>query len=269
MNIFKLEVRNLRKSFIIATLSVSTIIFAMLAFYPAMQTESMKALAGAKMEGIDPAVLKAFGLSELADFTLLTVFFGYILQFITLAVMFVVTQRAAGLYIKEETDGTIEYLYAKPVSRLEIFMEKLLAHASLLIGMLLVFFVVTVFGYMAFGEYSFNSSVKEAALIYLSMLFVGLIFSAVGVLISTVLRSGKSVSGATAAVVFGSYILGIMSAVVDKLSFLVWFSPIDWMNLHKLTTEGMKPAELILGLIVIVLGMSAAMLRYGKKDLLT
>ena len=96
----------------------------MLLFYPSMKNESMKALAGAKLEGMNPALLEAVGLSRVMDFTVITNFFGYVLQFITLAIMILVTQRAVGILSREEAEGTIEYLSSKPVSRWEIFYQK-------------------------------------------------------------------------------------------------------------------------------------------------
>ena len=108
MTIFMLEWRNLRRSILSSTVTICAVIFLMLLFFPSMQTESMKALAGAKLEGIDPAILEALGLTNMMDFTVITNYFGYILQFITLAVMVIVTQRALLLLSKEEADGTIE-----------------------------------------------------------------------------------------------------------------------------------------------------------------
>lgn len=92
MNIFLLELRNLRKSALTAGVSIVAVIFAMLAFFPSMQSESMQALAGAELEGMDPAVLAALGLTEIVDFSQITNFFGYVLQFITLALMVILTQ---------------------------------------------------------------------------------------------------------------------------------------------------------------------------------
>jgi ABC-2 type transport system permease protein len=124
MNILSLEIRNTRKSTIIWTISVGAVIYAMLAFFPSMQTEAMQQLANAKLYGVDPALLAALGLPEAPDFTVITNFFGYVLQFITLAVMVYCTNHAVGMLVKEETEGTIEYLYAKPVSRMDIFLQK-------------------------------------------------------------------------------------------------------------------------------------------------
>lgn len=268
MNIFRLELRNLRRGALISTLAIATVIFAMLAFYPSMQSESMQALAGAKLEGVDPSLLAALGLTNMLDFTVITNFFGYVLQFIVLALMVIITQQAVNLLLKEESDGTIEFLYAKPVSRNEILAQKLMAHVLLLIVMLAVFMVTTVIGYVSFSDYSLGEAVREAAIFYGAILFVGLIFSSIAALLSTLLRGSVRTSGVTIAIVFGTFVLGVVSAVVEKLDFLIWLSPMDWIKTQKLMSEGILAGEWIAGTSVILLAILAAWIRYQKKDLL-
>lgn len=268
MNIFRLELRNLRRGAAISTLVIAAVIFAMLAFYPSMQNESMQALANAKLEGVDPSLLAALGLTDMLDFTVITNFFGYVLQFIVLALMVIVTQQAVNLFLKEESDGTIEFLYAKLVSRNEILAQKLAAHVFLVIVMLAVFMATTVVGYLSFSDYSLGEAIREAAIFYGAILFIGLIFSSVGVLLSTLLRGSVRTSGVTIAVVFGTFIIGVVSAVVEKLDFLIWLSPMDWIKTQKLMSEGIQAEEWIAGISVILLATLAAWLRYRRKDLL-
>lgn len=268
MNIFSLELRNLRRSAISGTVSIGCVLYAMLAFFPSMQTESMRALANAKLEGISPTLLAALGLPRLVDFSMITAFFGYVLQFVTLAIMVLVTQQAAGLLIKEETDGTIEYLCAKPVSRGEIFLQKLLAHLAVFFLMTVAFIAVTVAGYIAYGGYAFGAAAKEAGILFSAVFFVGLVFTAVGLLLSALLRSSKGVVGVTMSAVFGTFLLGILSVVIERLRFLIWFSPMDWIKTEKLMAEGIRPEEWIAGGLVILGCTLAGWLRYRKKDLL-
>ena len=268
MTVFLLEWRNLRRSILSSTVTICAVILLMLLFFPSMQTESMKALAGAKLEGIDPAILEALGLTNMMDFTVITNYFGYVLQFITLAVMVIVTQRAVGLLSKEEADGTIEYLYSKPVSREEIFINKTLALLASLLIMTVLFIVVTVAGYLLVTDYGFQKAVREASVFYGSILFVGMVFSAVGVLVSAFLSGGKGTGGISIGIVFGTFILGIASLTVKKLDFLIWFSPMDWIKAHKLMTGGILPEEWAVGIAVIFMCTAAAWAFYRKKDLL-
>ncbi|MPM42997.1 hypothetical protein SDC9_89669 [bioreactor metagenome] len=268
MTVFLLEWRNLRKSNLTSTVTICGVIFLMLLFFPSMQTESMKALAGAKLEGIDPAILEALGLTNMMDFTVITNYFGYVLQYITLAVMVIVTQRAVLLLSKEEADGTIEYLYSKPVSRDEIFLQKVLALLASLFLMTVSFMAVTVAGYLMVTDYRFDKAVREAYIFYGSIFFVGLVFSSVGILISALLRGGKGTGGITIGIVFGTFILGIASLTVKQLEFLIWFSPMDWIKALKLMTEGILPEEWAVGIAVMTLSIAAAWTFYRKKDLL-
>lgn len=268
MNVFFLELRTLRKSALVGTLSIGAVIFAMLAFFPAMQTEAMQALANAKLEGIDPALLAALGLAQMPDFTVITHYFGYALQFITLAVMVIITQRAVELLIKEETSGTIEYLCAKPVSRGEIFWQKALAHVVLFLAMTVAWMIVTVAGYLLFSDFSLGEAVKESAILFGAVFFVGLVFSAVGLLVSAWITRGKATGGITMAIVFGTFILGVMSVTTSGLDFLIWLSPMDWIKSAKLLKEGILWQEWLVGLGVMACGTGAGWLGYRKKDLL-
>ncbi|WP_313370692.1 ABC transporter permease subunit [Sedimentibacter sp.] len=267
MNVFRLELKNTWKSTLRWAIALGGITYMLLAFFPSMQSESMKELAGAKMEGIDPALLEALGLAELTDFTVITNFFGYVLQYMTLAIMVLVTQLAVNSLVKEETDGTIEFLYSKPVSRSSILLQKTLANIFSFICILIFLYIVAVIGYLSYSDYNFAESMKEAAVFYSAILYVGFVFMALGVFLSTLIKSSKGSSGIVIAIVFGTFILGIMGVIVDDLSFLFYLSPMDWINRQKLMTEGIRMEEWIVGILTILICYIAAHEIYKKKDL--
>jgi len=155
MNVFFLEIHNLRRSNIIHTLYICVAMFMMFAFFPTMQNDSMKALTNAKIEGLkgfSPTILAAFGLLDfIINFSIITNFFGYLIRYIALAIMVLVVQQAVALTVKEESDGTIEYLCSKPISRNELFFQKLLAHIIIFFVMTIVFCMVGILGYVMVG----------------------------------------------------------------------------------------------------------------------
>jgi len=267
MSIFKLEIRTIKKGVIKWTIAIGVIIFMMLAFFPSMQTESMQSLAGAKMEGISPELLEALGISTMMDFTKITNFYGYVLQFITLALMVFVTIISISTLVKEETDGTIEFLYSKPVSRNMIFLQKSFANISSFIVLLFVLSVVTVIGYVSFSDYSLADSIKESSMFYSSILFVGLVFMSIGTLLSTVLRSNKGTSGIAMSIVFGTFILGMIGSIMDNLSFLTYISPMEWIQTQKLIEDGILITEWMIGFTTIIICYAMAYKIYNKKDL--
>ncbi|HHW31536.1 MAG TPA: ABC transporter permease subunit [Clostridiaceae bacterium] len=267
MNAFRLEIKNNWKGTLKWTIALCIITFMLLAFFPSMQTESMKALAGAKLEGIDPALLEALGLGELMDFTVITNFFGYILQYITLAIMVFVTQVAVNMLVKEETEGTIEFLYSKPISRSAILIQKVLANILSFILLLAALSVITLVGYISFSEYNIAESIEEVGIFYGSVLYIGLVFMSLGILLSTLLKSSKGSSGVVIAIVFGTFILGIMGVLIDELSFLTYFSPMDWIKTKKLMTEGIRNEEWVIGILAFLICSVASHEIYKRRDL--
>jgi ABC-2 type transport system permease protein len=232
-----------------------------------MQSESMKRLAGAKLEGVDPALLEILGLSEFMDFSLITNYFGYVFQYMMLAVMMYAALAAVNSLIKEETDGTIEFLYSKPVSRDAVFLQKSLSNFLSFLAMLVVLSVVTVVGYVSFSECGIMESIKEVGIFYGSALYVGVVFMSLGILLSSLLRSSRGSSGIAAAIVLGTFILGIISVVNDDLGFLSYFSPLDWVRTQKLMTEGIRGEEWLIGISTILICFFASCRIYKKRDL--
>ncbi len=154
------------------------------------------------------------------------------------------------------------------MSRLDIFAQKLAAIVLSFVCMLTAFTLITIGGYLSFSDYTFLKALKEAAMMYGAILYVGLVFMSVGILLSSLLRSSRASSGAAIAIVFGSFVLGALGAAVPELSFLKYFSPIDWIKTTKLMNEGIRWQEWLLGTAIIVGGIAVAGRVYKRKDFL-
>lgn len=267
MNIFRLELRNMWKSALRWAIITGILTFLMLAFFPSMQTYSMKELAGAKLEGISEELLAILGISNLMDFTQITNYFGYVQQYMTLALLIFATQIAVGSLIKEETGGTIEFLYSKPVSRSAIFAQKVLANLTCFAAVLLVLVLITIIGYVSFSDYNLGESIEEVCILYGGVLFVGLVYMSVGTLLSTLLKSNKGAAGVSTAIVFLTLIIGVIGVINDQLSFLSSVSPLEWIKTQKLLSEGIILKEWLIGTITLVLSMAVAHEIYKRKDL--
>jgi len=112
-------------------------------------------------------------------------------------------------------------------------------------------------------------SIKESGMFYSSIFFVGLVFMAIGTLLSTVLRSNKGTSGIAMSIVFGTFTLGIIGSIMDELSFLTYLSPMEWIQTQKLIDDGILINEWIIGIVTIIASYVIAYKIYKKKDLQT
>lgn len=92
-------------------------------------------------------------------------------------------------------------------------------------------------------------------------------FTVESVLLSVLLKSSKGSVGMVMAVVFGTFIFGILGTVVDEWRFLSYFSPMDWIKTQKLLTEGIAMEEWLVGILVISLCLIASHEKYKRKDL--
>lgn len=266
MDIFKLEIKNIRKSFLFWWIILTVCMLLTMAFFPSMKQGVLKELASAKLESFPPAIKAIFGLENLTDFSKMINYSGYLIQYINLAICIFMMLKGTTSLIREETDGTIEYLYEKPVSRTDIVWQKLLANVFCFVVFIAAFYLLTVVAYLAFSDYSLNAAMEEIAIMQGGTLFVGFVFLMAGFFLSTVIKSSKQSASVSMGVVFGTYMLGIMSLLVEKLKFLKYLAPLEWIKANKLVEDGLSLPEWLIGLGVIVISAVAAFQIYRKKD---
>ncbi len=266
MDIFKLEIKNIRKSFLLWWIILAACIFLTMAFFPSMKEGVLKDLASAKLDSFPPAIKAIFGLDKLTDFSKMINYFGYLIQYINLTICIFVMLKGTASLIREETDGTIEYLYAKPVSRTDIVLQKLLANVFCFVVFMAAFYLLSVVSYLTFSDYSLAEAMKEVAIILGGTLFVCFVFLLAGFFLSTVIKSSKQSASVSMGIVFGTFMLGIMSLLVEKLEFLKYLSPLEWIKANKLIEEGLNLPELLIGFGIMAISVFAAFQIYRKKD---
>lgn len=269
MNVYKLEWKSLFRGLLLWSLIVCGLMVLFMAFYPSMKDETMKELVGVKLNALPPAVLQAFGISSLPDFTNITYYFGYVVQYMNITAAVYAAMIGASALIREESEGTIEYLYAQPVTRGAIVLQKILANLSVYVLFVAVQMAVTVILYAVMKPEGADLAalLADVKTIYVGMFFMGLIFLAVGFLASALLRSAKQAVSFSLCAVFSTYLLGIASAVVKQLEFFKYFSPLDYVKPEELVKSGFRAETVWIGAAVIICCGAATFLLYRRKDL--
>ncbi len=115
--------------------------------------------------------------------------------------------------IKEEAKGTIEYIYAQPISRSSIVFTKIIT------AVLSYAIILTIVGFVCLMTYhlvilpslSFEKLFAEIGNLFLCTFVIGLVFMAVGFMISALKSNNKHTSGTSLLIVSGTYIAGIIS----------------------------------------------------------
>jgi ABC-2 type transport system permease protein len=97
---------------------------------------------------------------------------------------------------------------------------------------------------------------------------VAFAFAGVGMLVASTLRQSRGAANVSLAIVFGTFVLGVLSALAPSVGFVRWLSPFKLVEATSLVSgEGLDPRS---SAILVGVGMICAILavdRYRKRDL--
>lgn len=270
MNMYTTEVKRLFKSFLLWSIVVVIILSIFLAFFPSMANSDMAALVKAKMSAIPEAMRNALGIGNMVDFSDLLQYFAYVLEFIFMAACIYSGILGVSAIIKEEGEGTIEFLYAKPISRTKIVTVKILSTLTIVILFNILLYIVCIAFAQAFKRPGYQY-LNMLTIIFKSMLGVQVVFLSVGILFSTILRRYSQAIPFALGAFFITYILGTFSTIIDKLDWMKYLSPYHYaIPLNLLKSNGsMNATEMMLMFLIILLSIVGAYVVYKRKDLIT
>ena len=263
--VFKREWKRAQKALWIWVLALGGMSFLIMSIYPqfAENKDQLEELIKLYPE----AMLKAFNIDQLGFDSALGFYAieGYL--FVTLFGSIYAALLAGGVLVKEESDRTIEFLLAKPISRIQVVVQKAAA-----VGLVLVMFnlVLTIINYVGF-QIADDNQVEFDTFIMISIapLLLHLTFAAISFGISAFLRKQRLVTSISLAVVLFSYFMSIVSSISDKLSFFKWMTPFEYVSsAYIIEHAAVKPEYLLIMVVVICGSIAIAIWKYNKKDLI-
>ncbi|MHB8947181.1 MAG: ABC transporter permease subunit [Bacillota bacterium] len=264
MAIFLRELRRNFRPWLIWSVSLGAFVAMMMAIYPTIASQSANLREMMKM--YPPAMLKAFNLDRLdmADVLGYYATEGFILAALISAIYSV--QLASGLLAKEESDKTIEFLLAKPVTRTTIVTGKAVVAALYIIGLngLQTLAALASFEAVKTGPYSVKAFLALAA----GGLLIDLTFAALGLAVAVFVTKAKALYPLGIGLVLGTYILSVMAKLSSKLSALRWLSPFSYADTGDILEKGaIGGAYLTLFVVLIVALTAVAYTVYNRKDI--
>lgn len=269
MNIFKFEFNRLLKGAIIWSLICSILVIMFMLFFPSMKEMGFQDLVGAKIKMLPQEFLEAFNISGSTDFSNIYDFSAYVLQYIVMAGGIYAAILGVSALSKEESEGTIEFLYSKPVSRKNIVTSKILANVVIFFMFIVIVGIIT----MIISVIVKPEDIKAMELImkiknlYIGMILIGYIFMSIGFLMSTFIKSSKKAISIALGVFFSSYVIGVFSKLQDRLKNLIYLSPFDYASPAEVIKNGFETKFIVIGLIIIVISIILTYSIYNKKDL--
>ena len=268
MNIYKMEVKKGFKSVLIWSVICVLLNLLFLSMFPSMKDSGMQELLKTKLDAFPPALLNAFGLDDAPDFSKLEEYFAYVFQYLMMAGVIYGGLLGSKALIKEESEGTIEFLYAQPVKRSKIVTMKIFAAVTLFALFVIIMALSSILVSLAVKPSDLNTMdmTLNYKLLFSGFFMVGLVFMAVGFAISAVVPHLRLAMPITIGLFFVTYLLGIFSDLIDKLSFLKYFSPFHFAMPADVVKQGIKSGDIVLSLVFITVATVVTYIIYRKKN---
>ncbi|MDD9149705.1 MULTISPECIES: ABC transporter permease subunit [unclassified Sporolactobacillus] len=266
MTLFRLECKTHVKTLLIWIIVVGLLTLGLVSLFPSMKDMGLQQI---DLKSMPKEMLKAFNISDMSALASIEGYFGYEFQYVMIATGIFAATLGLNALAREESEGTISYLYAQPISRVSIVSLKMLANALFytlywLVTMIIAFLVCLIFKE---STASVSNLFKDFSLLTFAGWVMGLTFFSVGFFLSSLLSSNKSATSLSLALVFLTFILGVVGKLQDKFQALVYFSPVDTALPSSVFKNGLQWKYIVTDLIVLVVSLLLAFWIYRRKDL--
>lgn len=234
MILFELKLLTRRMSSMAVTIMLTTLIFVVM--FPFMGDSGLLALLSEKLEMVPDFVIRIFGLAEVPDFTQFPQYFNLCMFYMLVKLSTVCSLMGCESLISEETDGTIEFLYAMPRSRASIVFAKFVSRVITVLALNVLYGLITFAAYRYMGEDTTNllRSISSAVMPQLSYLMIGM-------LISSFLANSPAASTSSMSLFFFTFMLGLIPSLMGKWCKLEYLSPTTSVIRYDFMTVGFRP----------------------------
>lgn len=258
MNILKYECKRQIKNLILWTFFILLLLFAyVLGVYPIFQNSmsDMKKM----VENFPPQFAKAFGV-ELLSFFQYFGFYSFLFQYIALLGSIMATFFTISVFGSETKNHCQDFLFSKPMKRAHIFLYKLLSVLLLLVISNVFYFTSSLFLFLKYDTR------KHIVMASLSLLFLELVFVAIGIFYTIFANKIRSIAGIASAIGFIAFILSAVSKLMDEKIFY-YLSPFSFFEPRDLWVEGhFKISYVIWAIICSLVLLCISYFTYCKKD---
>ena len=260
----KRELKVNLRGFIIWTGTVLVLLLLIYLVYPSIVSDGKGNKVNEMLEAFPPELLKAFNM----DIAGLDTAFGWLKSegfiFLYLIIGIYSCLLGSNIVLKEESEKTIEYLASLPITRRRVVADKII------VSMIYILSMIVILG--AFNIVALNISEspdnKQLLLLSITPVFPSIVLFALGLFISTFTHKTKKMLGISIGMVFAAYIFNVISEMgksVEGFKYLSAFTLAD--SRRVITQTELNPACAVISLVLFVVLLALAFVRYQKKEL--
>lgn len=262
MNIIAQEIKNNKRSMIIWVSSMAAIIIVFMQLYPAMlnQAEAYKQM----VSQFPKEVLDAFSI-DIDTLLSFNGFYGYIFTYLSIALGIMGMNLGIGLFSKEITGKTADFLLTKPLTRTKIVTYKIAAGIWIVLVTNILLTLFTLVMKLLLEDNGEGLSVM--LLISLSGFLIQLVFFALGVFLGILRKKIRFIASFSMSVVFAFYLLSMVSRLMEE-EILYYLTPFSYFDANALIMRGSYETRyLILTFVIVLVFLSLSYVVFKKKDI--
>jgi ABC-2 type transport system permease protein len=264
-NLFLMEMRRNASSLIIWMIVITILISLTMMVYPTFLQNQSKILG--IMNIVPKGALQFKGISNFTDLLSVLGFYSVnnIIYMMVLGSIFAIV-LSSNILLKEEYNKTAEYLLTRPLTRSEIFFSKL---AVILIHVLLLNIITALAGFICIELVKHGGfSIRAFLILSLYTLLINLLFGAIGLFLSTLIRRPKPVTTFSIGMVLIFYFIYTLSKITDRVSNIGYLSPFKYAPMDAFNPDYSLSLWNLLyftGISLLLTGISFRL--YCRKDI--
>lgn len=261
MNLYTYEFKSSWKSLLIWVICIVGFLVFTMSMFPSFAQNSEA--TDAMLENFSPEMLKALGM-DIIDFSKPMDYLAYMYQYLLVAVGAFAVLQGGAIISKEEADKTIEFLYAKPISRTYISLSKTLAALSKIFIMATSFY-----GSMLITIRIFSDNINYAAMFNMSLglLLFMMIFMSVGLVLGHFITKTSKRLPIGLGILFLLYLTSIIVDINEKFEGFKFITPFKYFSGIDIVHNGFSANYVIISIGIILAGLISAQMLYKRKDL--
>ena len=233
-NLFIKEFKGNATSLLIWTAIITVLISLTMSVYGTFLENNSKILA--MMSILPKGALQFKGISDIDDLFSVLGFYSAnnVIYMMVLGSIYAIV-LSSNILLKEEYNKTAEYLLSWPLTRSEVFAGK---SAVVFLNVVLLNIVTAAAGFLSMTIVRTDAfSVSAFLILTLYTLLLNLLFVAVGLFMSTLVKRSRPITTLSIGLVLILYFLYTLSKITESLSKIGYISPFKFVNLDTVNPE--------------------------------
>lgn len=264
-NLFSKEIKSNAFSLVVWMIIISVLIAVTMSVYPTFIANQSK--ISALLNIIPKGALQFKGISDFNDLLSVLGFYtsNNVIYMMLLGSIFAIV-LSSGIFSKEEYNKTAEFLLTRPITRGEVFITKV-AVVFLNVSVLNLFIALTGFVSLEVVKTS-PFSTKAFILLSFNTFLLNVLFCAVGLFISIMIRRSRPVTFQNIGLVLILYFISTISKISPDISIIGYLSPFRYVDLNVIGKGyHLNPLYLLYFIGISIVLIVASWLIYRKKDI--